>query len=165
MIFFLNFFYLESFLWPRRKQFWQPFQLVSTDGKNLPLYVQKSEKSHFSQQKKAIRLKVFLWTCRLHFWQTSSKQFRQTADIFLLHYRKSWKKNLLQKVWFFSNSSQEQVDTDLWKLARKILTKSQTLYSQLFKMTKKLFIKVFRVQKSSKMSYGHVECIFDNATG
>ena len=42
MIFFMNFFHLESFLWPRREQFWQPFQLVSTDGKKFPLYVQKS---------------------------------------------------------------------------------------------------------------------------
>ena len=145
MILFLNFLYLENFPRPRREQFWQPFPISFDRWRKFCAPCPKIIKKSLLPTKKAIRLKVFLWTCKLHFWRPSSKQLRQTADIFLLHYRKSWKKNLLQKVWFFSNSSQEHVDTDIWKLARKILTKSQTLYPQLFKMTKKLFIKVFRV--------------------
>ena len=104
---------------------------------------------------------MFVWTCRMHFWQTSWKIFAKKPTVFCTMPEIGNKIFSFRENYLFSKCSSGQIDCSFENPAKKSSPKNQKKLLNVRKSWKNI---IFSLRKyfSSKSSSGQLECSFDN---
>ena len=128
-----------------------PVKILMTKDRSSFVHCPKMVESFFSK----IFLTTLLWTRRTQFWQLNRKKIQKKASSMSVKNRKWWWIFFKKILSIFSLTRKMQ----FWQLSQKIFDgKTEKLPLDVQQRSEVCFRKI----SSSKCSYGHVECCFDN---